>query len=165
MLHKFNVRELNFMKKAIKSAFVLAVLFLIAGSQPLRAQIAQKRQSRLYSNGGQFDFNWGTSLRERERMSTKIIDFLSANLSRKKLARLVMYSPFTLHGDVIESAFYVEPDRTGRWLITEEWRSSCCVMYALEKKQRKPITKSGKKIHESIDVVKTVVMKKATLSF
>lgn len=142
------------MKKQSLLIICLTFLLLILSCHPSAAQSIKKRQLNLYDDGGKFDFNWSITYEERQTLKTQLRDFLQARWSQEKLGRVIA-AFYTVEGDPLIADFYIEPDTKGRWIIVEEWERTCCALYQLEKKKRKPVTTKGKTIYETTEVVET----------
>jgi hypothetical protein len=142
-------------KRLLISFFtILTLLITFDASQ---AQNMKRRQLKLYDSGGKFDFSWGVPTEEAQQNKLKLIDFLSTKLSQKKLARVEATIPFTLHGDIVISTFYIEPKQNGRWIIFERWKSFCCVTQLLQNRKMKPRIERGTEVFETFSSFETVI--------
>lgn len=144
------------MKNHFYFPFCLFVLLLVLSFQNNQAQNIKKRQLNLYNKGGKFDFNWSVSTEERSKMKSKLKDFMQTHLSQKRLAR-VTFAIYSMEGDPFISNFYVEQNKNERWVIVDEWKNTCCMLYFLEKKKRKPVTKKGTAIYKTIEELEIVL--------
>ncbi len=137
------------MKKRFHFIAFLTTLVLLSSFQEYRAQT--------YNNGGNFDFNWGVSdSKQREAMKTGLISFLRNGWTNKSRS-IVKASFYSLEGDPFYSTFYIEPDKSGRWLIIEKWERICCALYSQMKPKRKPIKTKGKTVYKKVEMLESVL--------
>lgn len=139
------------MQKRFRTIIFLTFLCLLFGFYNADAQVSKKRQLKLYEKGGNFDFGWSVrEPSEREKLRTKLKEFLRTRFEQRKLAR-VTTAFYSLEGDPFFSVVYVEPAANGNWQIVEYWERFCCVLYNLGKIKRKPVKAKGKIIYESFE--------------
>lgn len=138
------------MKIQIHFSGYLVLLLLLFAFLPTQAQETPKRDLKFYDDGGKFDFGWATDYKTHQEMKPRLREFLWTHWSRKKLGRVSAVF-YTYEGDPTTTTYYIEPNKNGQWIIVAEYKQICCVLYQLEKKKRKPITKFGKDIYEIID--------------
>lgn len=132
----------------------LILLLLILSFQASPAQSTKMRQLTAYVNGGKLDFSWSIGPAERQIRKTKLRDFLRAKWSQKKLGQITA-AFYTVESDPLISNFYIEPDKKGLWIIVQEWERTCCLLYQLEKKKRKPVATKGKTIYKTTEAIET----------
>lgn len=137
------------MKKRISFIAFLTILVLLSSFRADRAQA--------YDKGGVFDFKWGVSdYRQRAALKTGLISFLR-NAWTDQRRSMVKANFYSLEGDPFYSTFYIEPDKSGRWLIIEKWERICCALYPQMKPKRKIIKTRGQTVYKKIELLETVL--------
>jgi hypothetical protein len=143
------------MKKQLHLIYWLSVPILLLSFCSSEAQTI-KRTS--YKNGGNFDFRWGADLEKRPATKAKFLGFLRTQLSEKKLGRAEAIFSYTIEGDPLYSTFYVVPDKNGRWIIVEKWKSIYYyVSFLPERKKRKPRIWRGTTVYKSVEALEAAL--------
>lgn len=127
-----------------KTLFVilLAVAFLPFSARDGSSQEIKARDLSRYQDGGTYDLNWSRGGKELEEMRSKLRAFLWEHWSQRRLGRITA-TIYTIEGDPMKTAFYVEPGESGDWRVTTEYESECCWFYGMEGKERKRETGKG----------------------